>query len=59
MKDFILYGVAGVVAIIAVVLGCLYFKRIRSDSGSEKQVMNKIQDFYSLQDNKNKPDINY
>lgn len=58
-KGLILYGIAGLVAIIAVALGYLYFKRARKDAKEANHVMNKIKDFYSMQDNQNKPDINY
>lgn len=56
--DYVLYGVIGVFAAVVVFIAYRIYKN-KGETKPENHVMNKIEDFYSLQDRPNKPDINY
>lgn len=57
--NYILYGGIAVAVILIAVISYKLFKN-RGKPGVKGPVMNKIQDFYSMQDHQNKePNINY
>lgn len=56
--DIIFYGGVAIAVIVVLALGYRFFKK-RNGDAPKNHVMNKIKDFYSMQDSQNKPDINY